>query len=333
MQPSVPHINHTAIAIKNLTKYYRGNFLALRNISFEVAEGEFFGFLGPNGAGKTTTINILTGLANFDRGEARVFGRDVVEQYRETRKMIGLVPQEFNFDPYLSIEQILTYEGGYFGIPKPVVRERARELLEEFGLFSKRKDDYRRLSGGMKRRLLIARALIHDPIILILDEPTAGVDLELRYRLWQFFRDLNAKGKTIFLTTHYIEEAEKLCSRIGVIDKGMIVALNDKEKLIQEISGHWMCIKLREDLATLPPEIARFGVALADGTRTLRFREDSGILPEILKEIYRLGLSVERVDVRKATLEDTFMKLTGLKARGEEDAHDENWDGNRGLPG
>ncbi len=316
-----------AISIHNLTKYYRGNFLALKNISFDIKEGEFFGFIGPNGAGKTTTINILTGLANFNQGSVRVFGRDVVSEYRETRRMIGLVPQEFNFDPYLSIEQLLVYEGGYFGIPKKTCRDRAKALLEEFGLYEKRDQDYRRLSGGMKRRLLIARALIHDPKILILDEPTAGMDLELRHRLWQSFRDMNARGRTIFLTTHYIEEAEKLCTRIGVIHKGEIVALNQKDTLIRETSGHWVVIKLHEPLKDLSPELARMGVVSMQAGKSLKFREDSRTLSETLKEIYRLGLSVERLDVRKATLEDTFIKLTGLKEIMESDPAGEGGNG------
>ncbi len=316
-----------AISIHNLTKYYRGNFLALKNISFDIKEGEFFGFIGPNGAGKTTTINILTGLANFNQGSVRVFGHDVVSEYRETRRMIGLVPQEFNFDPYLSIEQLLVYEGGYFGIPKKTCRDRAKALLEEFGLYEKRDQDYRRLSGGMKRRLLIARALIHDPKILILDEPTAGMDLELRHRLWQSFRDMNARGRTIFLTTHYIEEAEKLCTRIGVIHKGEIAALNQKDTLIRETSGHWVVIKLHEPLKDLPPEMARMGVVSTQEGKSLKFREDSRTLSETLKEIYRLGLSVERLDVRKATLEDTFIKLTGLKEIMESDPAGEGGNG------
>lgn len=302
-----------AIQIQHLTKYYKGQFLALKDLSFEVQQGEFFGFLGPNGAGKTTTINILTGLANFGQGSVKVFGQDVVKDYRETRKKIGLVPQEFNFDPYLSIEQILTSEGGYFGIPRNQCRERAKELLEEFGIYAKRTQDYRRLSGGMKRRLLIARALMHDPPILILDEPTAGVDLELRYKLWHFFKELNAKGRTIFLTTHYIEEAEKLCTNIGVIHKGEMVALNRKDQLIQEISGNWVVIKLRESFQTLPSELETRGVLKGASGRTLRFREDTHLLSDVLKEVYRLGLTVEHMDIRKATLEDTFAKLTGLR--------------------
>ncbi|MBI4550109.1 MAG: ABC transporter ATP-binding protein [Candidatus Omnitrophica bacterium] len=305
--------DNNAISIHNLVKYYRNRFLALKNISFEVNEGEFFGFLGPNGAGKTTTINILTGLANFNEGTVRVFGHDVMKDYRETRKLIGLVPQEFNFDPYLSIEQILIYEGGYFGIPRKTCRDRARALLNEFGLYEKRNQDYRRLSGGMKRRLLIARALIHEPKILILDEPTAGVDLELRHRLWQFFRDLNARGRTIFLTTHYIEEAERLCSTIGVIHRGQIVAFNEKNRLIREISGHWVVVELRQPLKALSEELTRFGVTLGREGKVLRFQEQAGVTPGVMKEIHRLGLEIARLDVRKATLEDTFIKLTGFK--------------------
>ena len=316
----------TAISIHQLTKYYRNSFLALKDVSFDVREGEFFGFLGPNGAGKTTTINILTGLANFNHGSVKVFGRDVVSEYRETRRMIGLVPQEFNFDPYLSIEQILVYEGGYFGISKKNCRERAKALLSEFGLYEKRADDYRRLSGGMKRRLLIARALIHDPKILILDEPTAGVDLELRHKLWHSFREMNERGRTIFLTTHYIEEAEKLCTRIGVIHKGEIVALNQKDELIREVSGHWVVIKLSGAIGELTAEMAGMGVMAARDGRTLKFKEDSLVLSETLKQIHRLGLSVEHLDVRKASLEDSFIKLTGLKEFFEEEPFEDRRD-------
>ena len=193
-----------AIEIQGLTKFYK-QFKALDQISLRVEQGDFFGFLGPNGAGKTTTISVLTGLANYNQGEVRVFGYDVVRQYRTTRSLIGLAPQEFNFDPFLTIEQILIYEAGYFGVPKREARRRAHEILKEFALFRFRHLDFRKLSGGFKRRLLIARALVHRPKVLIVDEPTAGLDIELRYKLWDFLRELNRKGVTIFLTTHYIE--------------------------------------------------------------------------------------------------------------------------------
>ncbi|MDA2931004.1 ABC transporter ATP-binding protein, partial [Acidobacteria bacterium AH-259-O06] len=205
-----------AISIRALSKYY-GDLRALDNFSIEVGEGEFFGFLGPNGAGKTTTINILAGLTTYKDGEVRVFGKDVTRDYREARKLIGLVPQEFNFDDYFTVDEILRFYAGYFGIGRHETRKRVDELLDQFDLAQKREVHVRELSGGMKRRLLIARALIHKPKMLILDEPTAGVDVELRRNLWRSMQQLNKQGTTILLTTHYIEEAERLAKRIGII--------------------------------------------------------------------------------------------------------------------
>jgi ABC-2 type transport system ATP-binding protein len=211
-----------AIEIKNLVKKYV-DFTAVDDVSFSVEKGEFFGFLGPNGAGKTTTINAIVGLANATSGSIKVFGYDNVQQWREARRMIGLAPQEYNFDRYLSIRDILIYQAGYFGLRGPRVQARADDLLERFGLASKAKGEYMKLSGGMKRRLTLARALIHEPQLLILDEPTAGVDVELRLELWQLLRDLNGDGLTVFLTTHYLEEAEELCKDIAIIRDGKIV--------------------------------------------------------------------------------------------------------------
>lgn len=222
----------SAISIKNFTKYY-GPFKAVDDLCLEVKEGEFFGFLGPNGAGKTTTINAIVGLGNFETGEIRVQGHDVKTEYKKTRSFIGLSPQEINVDPYLDVEQVLFYTGGYFGLERKQSQERTEELLTQFDLARHRKLGYKKLSGGLKRRLLIARALVHRPKILILDEPTAGVDLELRYQLWDELRRMNAEGTTIFLTTHYIEEAEKLCKRIGIIFKGKLVACDQTDVLIR----------------------------------------------------------------------------------------------------
>jgi len=221
-----------AIRIDRLTKRY-GPFTAVRELSLEIAEGEFFGFLGPNGAGKTTTLNAITGLANFSEGEIQVMGHDVRRDYKKTRALIGLVPQEFNFDPFLTVEEILFYTSGYFGLTRARARERARELLDQFSLKGHRRLDYKRLSGGLKRRLLIARSLVHRPRILILDEPTAGLDLEMRYQVWEELRRLNREGTTILLTSHYIEEAERLCRRVGVIFEGRLVACDTTERLIQ----------------------------------------------------------------------------------------------------
>lgn len=224
-----------AISIQNLTKYY-GSFKAVDDLSLEVEPGDFIAFLGPNGAGKTTTINSITGLSNFQTGRVKVFGYDVVSEYRRTRPLIGLCPQEFNFDPFLSIQGILVYQAGYFGVPKATAVKKADELLKRFKLYEKKDTDFRKLSGGMKRRLLICRALVHDPQILILDEPTAGADTELKYHIWDYLSELNRAGKTIFLTTHYMEEAEKLSKTVAIIHRGKIIHYGDKASLTQNSS-------------------------------------------------------------------------------------------------
>jgi ABC-2 type transport system ATP-binding protein len=224
-----------ALEIDRLVKRY-GDFTAVDGISFAVPEGEFFGLLGPNGAGKTTTISAIVGLAGITSGAIRLFGHDVQTNWREARRLVGLAPQEYNFDRYINIRDVLIFQAGYYGLKGPAVRQRADELLERFGLTSKAKQVYTRLSGGMKRRLTIARALMHEPRLLILDEPTAGVDVELRLELWAFLRELNRDGMTIILTTHYLEEAEELCNRIGIIEAGRIVALETTKKLVGERS-------------------------------------------------------------------------------------------------
>lgn len=202
------------------------------DISLRVNAGDFFGFLGPNGAGKTTTINAIVGLARLNSGSIKIFGYDTVTQWRAARRLIGLAPQEYNFDRYLSIRDVLIFQAGYFGLRPAEVRDRADSLLEQFGLASKAKVEYTKLSGGMKRRLTLARALIHSPKLLILDEPTAGVDVELRIELWELLRRLNTEGMTIFLTTHYLEEAEALCRNLGIIRQGKLVALEPTRDLL-----------------------------------------------------------------------------------------------------
>ena len=222
-----------AISIKSLTKKY-GDLTAVNNLSLEVKEGEFFGFLGPNGAGKTTTINSIVGLVNFQHGNIGVFGHDVIRDFRNARRLIGLSPQEFNFDRYLTVEEILVYQAGYYGIKKKDCRARAEELLRQFGLYDKMNATPPKLSGGMKRRLTLARALIHEPKLLILDEPTAGMDVELRLEMWEYLRKANKKGLTIFLTTHYLEEAEELCGRIGIIHLGKLIKFGSKKEIVKD---------------------------------------------------------------------------------------------------
>jgi ABC-2 type transport system ATP-binding protein len=224
-------VSAPALRIDHLVKRY-GDFTAVDDISLQVAEGEFFGLLGPNGAGKTTTINATVGLAKITSGSIALFGHDVVRDWRVARRQVGLAPQEYNFDRYLNIRDILIFQAGYYGIKGPAVAKRADLLLERFDLASKAKQPYIKLSGGMKRRLTLARALIHEPRLVILDEPTAGVDVELRLELWSLLRELNTNGTTIILTTHYLEEAEELCDRIGIIQHGKLIALEETQHLI-----------------------------------------------------------------------------------------------------
>lgn len=211
-----------AIEVSGLVKSY-GMLNAVDGLDLRVERGDFLSFLGPNGAGKTTTIHCITGLCRYTGGSIRVFGHDVTSDYRRARAHIGLCPQEFNFDPFLSIEDILVYQAGYFGIARSEARTRAAKLLDRFKLSQKKAQDFRKLSGGMKRRLLLCRALIHDPEVLILDEPTAGADIELKHQIWDFLREINDAGKTIFLTTHYMEEAERLSRSVVLLHRGRIL--------------------------------------------------------------------------------------------------------------
>jgi ABC-2 type transport system ATP-binding protein len=222
-----------ALKIEKLRKTYSNGLLALDGVSLEVEAGRFFGLLGPNGAGKTTLINSVVSLARPDSGTVEVLGRDAYREFREARRMIGVSPQEINLDKFLTVEETMLYHAGYYGVPKAKARERAEDLLERFALTEKRRQRVNTLSGGMKRRVLFARALMHDPKILFLDEPTAGVDIELRYKLWGYIRELNHNGLTILLTTHYLEEAEALCEEIALINGGRIAAQGTSGELKQ----------------------------------------------------------------------------------------------------
>ena len=213
-----------ALKVEKLKKTYSNGLLALDGVSLNVQAGRFFGLLGPNGAGKTTLINSIVSLVRPESGTVEVFGRDAFKEFREARRMIGVSPQELNLDKFLTVEEVLLFHAGYYGVPKDKACERAEELLDRFALTGKRKQRVNTLSGGMKRRVMFARALMHDPKILFLDEPTAGVDVELRYKLWEYIRELNHGGLTILLTTHYLEEAEELCEEIALINEGRIAA-------------------------------------------------------------------------------------------------------------
>jgi ABC-2 type transport system ATP-binding protein len=232
-------VHAPALQITELTKRYPTGTEALRGVSLEIGAGEFFGLLGPNGAGKSTLIHCTTGLASPTAGSIEVFGHDAIDHYEQARVAVGLAPQDLNLDWFLTVEETLDYHGGYFGMPRRDRRERIKELLEAFSLTAKKDDRTRTLSGGMKRRLILARALMHRPRLLILDEPTAGVDVELRLELWHYVQRINAEGTTILLTTHYLEEAEQLCDKIAFINDGQIVAQGSSGELAAQygVSG------------------------------------------------------------------------------------------------
>ena len=223
-----------AVEITNFSKRYRSGTVAVDNISLAVPQGQFFGFLGPNGAGKSTTIHCITGIAKVNEGTIKVFGIDVVKDYREARKKVGLSPQEFNVDIFAKVWKILDYVGGYYGIPAARRKERVAELLKQFNLTEHAEKQFQHLSGGLKRRVMLARAMVHDPELLILDEPTAGVDVEFRHELWQHLKNLNSAGKTIILTSHYLDEVEELCTRMAIINKGKIVADGEKAEFMKK---------------------------------------------------------------------------------------------------
>jgi ABC-2 type transport system ATP-binding protein len=300
-----------AVDIRGLRKVYTGGVEALKGIDLSVPVGEFFGLLGPNGAGKTTTIGITTGLVRITSGSVQVTGYDVVKQFRQARRQIGLAAQELNFDWFFAIEDLMILQAGYYGVDKQRARQNTERLLEEFGLLVKRRAKPRELSGGMKRRFQIARSLVHDPDILILDEPTAGVDVELRHMLWGYLTRLNKEGKTIILTTHYIEEAEKLCERVAIIDHGEIIAIGSPAELTAGMDRDGMSLTVEgwSEAASHALEDYRFDVA--DGHLRIFIARPELHLTEVINRITSTGASVQDVKICHSTLEDAFIKLTG----------------------
>lgn len=242
-----------ALSIDNLHKTYSSGFTALKGVTFNVSQGDFFGLLGPNGAGKTTTIGIITSLVTKTSGTVKIFGIDIDEDFPAAKKHIGVVPQEFNFSIFEKVIDIVTQQAGYYGMDRREALENAEKYLQKLGLWDKRNSIARELSGGMKRRLMIARGLVHEPGLLILDEPTAGVDVELRRGMWDFLSELNSRGKTIILTTHYLEEAEQLCKRIGIITDGRIVENSDKKELLKKLNKETFIFETKDPVDAVPP--------------------------------------------------------------------------------
>ena len=296
-----------AIQIQNIVKQYP-KLTALNGVNLEVKQGEFFGLLGPNGAGKTTLISILAGLTRATSGSAQVMGFDVQRDYQQTRRALGVVPQELSFDPFFSVYETLKWQSGYFGIKNN--QAWIDELLENLGLTDKADVNMRALSGGMKRRVLVAQALVHRPQVIILDEPTAGVDVELRQSLWAFISRLHRDGHTIILTTHYLEEAEQLCERIAILKKGEVVALDRTSTLLQQLAGVRLVVKTHNELnlGSLPAEIQAMNTQNANKRHSFTLNNASQV-EHVLASVRMAGGELEDVLVSQADLEDVFVKL------------------------
>ena len=299
-----------AIEIKGLTKSY-GNVHALNGVDIKINEGEFFGLLGPNGAGKTTTINILTGLVFRDKGSIEVFGKDTVNDYRFTRSKIGIAAQEFSVDWFFPIEKLLFFQAGYYGIRKKDAKPTIDKLLARLGLEKKKDARLRQLSGGMKRRFQLAKALVHDPDIIILDEPTAGVDVELRRDLWQYLRDLHSKGKTILLTTHYIEEAELLCENVAIIDEGKILKEGPPKILTQELGNAGISINIGNTNQKLDSYFSEYTYTIEKNRLHFSVKDPDKALPKIIKKLSEADIHINSIDSNRSSLEDVFLNLTG----------------------
>ena len=298
-----------AVEINNLLKIYDNKFKALNEINLCIPKGSFFGLLGPNGAGKTTTIGILTGLVNKTSGSAKIFGYDTVDNFREARTMIGLSPQELNFDVFFTIEELLTLQAGYFNKDIKEAKARALEMLEYFNLTDKRKSKARELSGGMKRRVQIAKAFIHDPPLIILDEPTAGVDIELRYQLWDFLKEQNKNGKTILLTTHYIEEAEKLCDQIAIINEGNIIANGKTEDLISSMGKNHITIETNLDDNTNFEDF-KWKYSINKNKLVIETNNPDSDIIEIIEFMKQKSIPINKIRSEQSTLEEIFINLT-----------------------
>ena len=299
-----------AIEIKGLKKSY-GNVHALNGVDIKINEGEFFGLLGPNGAGKTTTINILTGLVFRDKGSTEVFGKDTVNDYRFTRSKIGIAAQEFSVDWFFPIEKLLFFQAGYYGIRKKDAKPTIDKLLARLGLEKKKDARLRQLSGGMKRRFQLAKALVHDPDIIILDEPTAGVDVELRRDLWQYLRDLHYKGKTILLTTHYIEEAELLCENVAIIDEGKILKEGPPKILTQELGTAGISINIGNTNQKLDSYFSEYTYTIEKNRLHFSVKDPDKALPKIIKKLSEADIHINSIDSNRSSLEDVFLNLTG----------------------
>lgn len=298
-----------AVVVEGVHKRYR-NIHALRGVDLEIGRGEFFGLLGPNGAGKSTLINILAGLAHLDAGSVQVLGHDVVRDYRAARRALGVVPQELVYDPFFTVREALRLQAGYFGLGR-AAHAWIEELIQALGLADKAGANLRTLSGGMKRRVLIAQALVHKPGVVVLDEPTAGVDVELRQQLWQFIRRLHADGHTIVLTTHYLEEAEALCERIAILDRGRVIALDSKAGLLARgIQRLTLTVHTERPLEPLAPALAAKLKQRSGTELVFQLDRDRDSIAAVLDTLRAHGAAITDLHTERPDLEDVFLELT-----------------------
>lgn len=303
-----------ALVLRRLTKIYKNGVKALKGIDLEVAEGDFFALLGPNGAGKTTAIGIVTSLVNKTSGIVEVFGHDIDRELEVAKSCIGLVPQEINFNLFETVFTIVVNQAGFYGIPRPLAKRRAEKYLQQLQLWDRRNSIARTLSGGMKRRLMIARALMHEPRLLILDEPTAGVDIEIRRSMWEFLRNINEQGTTIILTTHYLEEAENLCRDIAIIDGGKIIERDSMPNVLRKLQTEIFVFNLR-DSRSVPPQLAGFNAVLSDD-HTLEIEVSKfQSLNDIFAQLSSQGIEVNSMRNKVNRLEELFIRLVDGKAR------------------
>ncbi|MCC5814242.1 MAG: ABC transporter ATP-binding protein [Leptospira sp.] len=297
-----------ALQISDLTKTYANGFQALKNINLEVKKGDFFALLGPNGAGKSTTIGIISSLINKTSGKIKIFGVDSDLDPNKAKSLIGIVPQEFNFGIFETLRRILCNQAGYYGIPRNIAKDRADHYLELLGLYEKRNEQAMKLSGGMKRRLMIARALIHEPQLLILDEPTAGVDIELRRSMWDFLTTLNQNGTTIILTTHYLEEAESLCKNIAIIDKGLIVTNTSIKKLLATLDSETFILDLKSNVESIP-DCPGIQIKIID-EKTIEATINKSVAINDLYSLFNsCGVQVSSMRNKTNRLEELFLNL------------------------
>jgi ABC-2 type transport system ATP-binding protein len=302
----------TALSIHNLGKVYKNGVIALQGIDLTVEQGDFFALLGPNGAGKSTTIGIISSLVNKSSGTVQVFGHDLDSDIAAAKSCIGLVPQEFNFNQFEPVIEVLVNQAGYYGIKRQLAFERAEYYLKQLGLWDKRSGPGRDLSGGMKRRLMIARALVHQPRLLILDEPTAGVDIEIRHSMWNFLREINAAGTTIILTTHYLEEAEHLCRNIAIIDNGRIVENTSMRQLLSRLDTHTLLLDLVQPLAHTPALQGFFANRLDEHTLEVVVSREANI-SELFTQLSLQHIAVSSMRNKSNRLEELFIRLVGNK--------------------